>query len=340
MFLLKTDLYGSLRAILFPPFVQTSRTSRIIRMKRPHSSVDFRSSECSRRVRSTVPFLVSSDKGLKCPVCLLEFQEHETVREMPCKHLFHSGCILPWLGKVKSSFATFNPTRRKHLTVLCVCRFRRTPARCAGSNCRPTTLSMKSLKKTRWGCCSQSLWSHGEFNTASVGGWIRFLSRRSGGDRASTDWRTCTEPCTREDAVGRKPRETRRHYVQDGGSGSCTGANVCQKCSTYPIFKMILSKLDLIWFLPGVNPQRNPFDSVVFCSTELVGMELKLEKILTSNWFLLFISSFRIKNSYFIFYPQNLEKRLSSMFLELWESYSLSDLFFFQHFYNSEFWNR
>lgn len=41
-----------------------------------------------------------ADKGLKCPVCLLEFEEQETVREMPCKHLFHSGCILPWLGKV------------------------------------------------------------------------------------------------------------------------------------------------------------------------------------------------------------------------------------------------
>uniref|UniRef100_A0A667YCY4 E3 ubiquitin-protein ligase RNF181 n=1 Tax=Myripristis murdjan TaxID=586833 RepID=A0A667YCY4_9TELE len=42
-----------------------------------------------------------ADKGVKCPVCLLEFEEQETVREMPCKHLFHSGCILPWLGKVK-----------------------------------------------------------------------------------------------------------------------------------------------------------------------------------------------------------------------------------------------
>ncbi|XP_077418042.1 E3 ubiquitin-protein ligase RNF181 isoform X1 [Vanacampus margaritifer] len=44
-----------------------------------------------------------ADKGLKCPVCLLEFEEQETVRQMPCKHLFHSGCILPWLGKITRS---------------------------------------------------------------------------------------------------------------------------------------------------------------------------------------------------------------------------------------------
>lgn len=52
---------------------------------------------------------VYTDKGLKCPVCLLEFEEQETVREMPCKHLFHSGCILPWLGKVMSlEFFSYN----------------------------------------------------------------------------------------------------------------------------------------------------------------------------------------------------------------------------------------
>lgn len=54
-----------------------------------------------------------ADKGLKCPVCLLEFEEQETVREMPCKHLFHSGCILPWLGKVRlNKSVTSFPVRR------------------------------------------------------------------------------------------------------------------------------------------------------------------------------------------------------------------------------------
>ncbi|XP_053085051.1 E3 ubiquitin-protein ligase RNF181 [Pangasianodon hypophthalmus] len=60
----------------------------------------------AKRVVQSLPQLVISpqqaDKGLKCPVCLLEFEEQETVREMPCKHLFHSSCILPWLGKTNS----------------------------------------------------------------------------------------------------------------------------------------------------------------------------------------------------------------------------------------------
>ncbi|XP_042331817.1 E3 ubiquitin-protein ligase RNF181 [Sceloporus undulatus] len=43
-----------------------------------------------------------ADKSPKCPVCLLEFEEEETVRKMPCQHLFHSGCLLPWLGKTNS----------------------------------------------------------------------------------------------------------------------------------------------------------------------------------------------------------------------------------------------
>ncbi|XP_063050417.1 E3 ubiquitin-protein ligase RNF181 [Engraulis encrasicolus] len=60
----------------------------------------------SKTVVQSLPVVIISpeqaDKGLKCPVCLLEFEEQESAREMPCKHLFHSGCILPWLGKTNS----------------------------------------------------------------------------------------------------------------------------------------------------------------------------------------------------------------------------------------------
>ncbi|XP_059497101.1 E3 ubiquitin-protein ligase RNF181 isoform X3 [Stegostoma tigrinum] len=48
----------------------------------------------------TVPVTAAqADKGAKCPVCLLEFEEEEMVKKMPCEHFFHSGCLVPWLGK-------------------------------------------------------------------------------------------------------------------------------------------------------------------------------------------------------------------------------------------------
>nr|XP_039322074.1 E3 ubiquitin-protein ligase RNF181-like [Saimiri boliviensis boliviensis] len=43
-----------------------------------------------------------SQAELKCPVCLLEFEEEDTAIEMPCHHLFHSSYILLWLSKTNS----------------------------------------------------------------------------------------------------------------------------------------------------------------------------------------------------------------------------------------------
>ncbi|XP_019369943.1 PREDICTED: E3 ubiquitin-protein ligase RNF181 [Gavialis gangeticus] len=60
----------------------------------------------ARRVVRDLPAVrvtpAQADKGLKCPVCLLEFEEDECARKMPCEHLFHSACLLPWLGKTNS----------------------------------------------------------------------------------------------------------------------------------------------------------------------------------------------------------------------------------------------
>ncbi|XP_077542237.1 E3 ubiquitin-protein ligase RNF181-like isoform X1 [Haemaphysalis longicornis] len=38
----------------------------------------------------------------KCPICLKEFGHEEIVTEMPCCHIFHDDCILPWLQVVNT----------------------------------------------------------------------------------------------------------------------------------------------------------------------------------------------------------------------------------------------
>nr|CAI5855638.1 unnamed protein product [Callosobruchus analis] len=39
---------------------------------------------------------------LQCPVCLKDHVQGETAKKMPCKHLYHNQCIMPWLAKTNS----------------------------------------------------------------------------------------------------------------------------------------------------------------------------------------------------------------------------------------------
>ena len=32
-----------------------------------------------------------------CPICQDDFEEGQTVKQLPCKHFYHPNCILPWL---------------------------------------------------------------------------------------------------------------------------------------------------------------------------------------------------------------------------------------------------
>ena len=33
----------------------------------------------------------------KCPICMMEIEDGEEVKKLPCGHIFHAGCIDPWL---------------------------------------------------------------------------------------------------------------------------------------------------------------------------------------------------------------------------------------------------
>ncbi|KAG7310046.1 hypothetical protein JYU34_004578 [Plutella xylostella] len=49
-----------------------------------------------------LPEKTISTETKDCPVCLKSFSAGEKAIEMPCKHMFHSPCILTWLEKTNS----------------------------------------------------------------------------------------------------------------------------------------------------------------------------------------------------------------------------------------------
>lgn len=44
-----------------------------------------------------IPTVTVNEKSVQCSVCLDDFEVGNEVKEMPCKHMFHDKCIIPWL---------------------------------------------------------------------------------------------------------------------------------------------------------------------------------------------------------------------------------------------------
>lgn len=82
--------------------------------------------------RSAPPLF--ADTGLECPVCKEDYAVAEQVRQLPCNHFFHGGCIVPWLELVSASHGVpRSPTRSPPGRPLSPRSARSTTrARCAG----------------------------------------------------------------------------------------------------------------------------------------------------------------------------------------------------------------
>lgn len=52
------------------------------------------------------------DPNVRCPICLEEFSEGETMRVMPCTHNYHKDCLDKWL-KMKAVCPICNLNIRK-----------------------------------------------------------------------------------------------------------------------------------------------------------------------------------------------------------------------------------
>ncbi|KAL3278806.1 hypothetical protein HHI36_016329 [Cryptolaemus montrouzieri] len=56
----------------------------------------------SKKVLESIPTITLEQDGKQCTICLKEYCKGDTAKQLPCKHLFHNTCILPWLTKTNS----------------------------------------------------------------------------------------------------------------------------------------------------------------------------------------------------------------------------------------------
>ncbi|XP_018567650.1 E3 ubiquitin-protein ligase RNF181 [Anoplophora glabripennis] len=56
----------------------------------------------SKTVVETLPNEQVSELGSQCPICLKDHVIGEIAKKLPCKHLYHNDCIMPWLSKTNS----------------------------------------------------------------------------------------------------------------------------------------------------------------------------------------------------------------------------------------------
>lgn len=98
---------------------------------------------------------VEASEGEQCPVCLKAAEKGTKLVKMPCKHLFDSECILPWLAKVRGwgcrffkicvGVWVFKIQLFSEIVYCCHCR--QTRVLCVGTNWRQMMRTMKLIVK-------------------------------------------------------------------------------------------------------------------------------------------------------------------------------------------------
>ncbi|CAH0559276.1 unnamed protein product [Brassicogethes aeneus] len=56
----------------------------------------------SKEVVENLPNHTISEDGTQCPVCLKPHEKGEEGKKLPCNHVYHVDCIIPWLKKTNS----------------------------------------------------------------------------------------------------------------------------------------------------------------------------------------------------------------------------------------------
>jgi len=54
------------------------------------------------KIKVTEEFLKSCKEIAECSVCKEEFKKSDEVNQLPCNHVFHPDCIIPWLKQHNS----------------------------------------------------------------------------------------------------------------------------------------------------------------------------------------------------------------------------------------------
>ncbi|WJX18237.1 RING-type E3 ubiquitin transferase [Trifolium repens] len=92
-------LGGCLGSVLIPFIETVSRCWRLVGVLGCEEGKEVKEVAASAATVISLPAVEVSVGGRECVICKDEMRVGRDVCELPCQHLFHWMCILPWLGK-------------------------------------------------------------------------------------------------------------------------------------------------------------------------------------------------------------------------------------------------